>query len=223
MSRLKNTTQIIRKDGKDCFLEITVDCLKIDKIMLQAVSYDQSRPAGQRETGKVPIYLDIFMAARIGQDILSGRYAALAQQKRKEAEASGSKYPSSVIDPPIMGGTSGARTADHKPIARQMRLIPGNIKPWIIEVTSGPGKEIGKGLIAPDGKPTTVIRVPLTNDDVKEIALALQYCDHLWMSAKFGGIVGPMMDEQRKAAMTSRYTQPAAEEDDNIPPELPFD
>ena len=43
-----NWGQIIRKDAKGCFVEVRNDTFHLDKVHLQFVSYDTTRPKGSR-------------------------------------------------------------------------------------------------------------------------------------------------------------------------------
>lgn len=54
-----NRDQIIRKDARNCFVEVKNDCFHLDKVHLQFVTYEQKRPAGQRYTNNVHIYISI--------------------------------------------------------------------------------------------------------------------------------------------------------------------
>ena len=43
-----NWGQIIRKDAKGCFVEVRNDTFHLDKVHMQFVSYDTTRPKGNR-------------------------------------------------------------------------------------------------------------------------------------------------------------------------------
>lgn len=188
-------TQIFRQDGKNCFVEITTVAFAIDKVTITFVSYDATKPAGSRETGKISIYLNLMQASRIAHDVLSGRYAAIAKVNRAKAEKSGSQYPEAVMTP-IMGGTSAKKTKDNVPVSRQMKLSPGASMPWVLEALQGPGKEMGKGLITPAySKPDKAVRIGLTDDGLKEFALALQYAVNIYMQAKHVPVATQMLQE----------------------------
>lgn len=59
MSKEKDDRQIIRKDAKNCFVEILNDSFKIDKIHLNFATYDTSKPKEKRQTNNVAIYLPV--------------------------------------------------------------------------------------------------------------------------------------------------------------------
>lgn len=52
VNKEQNTSQIIRKDAKGCFVESLNDGFPIGKIHLTFATYDLSRPAGERQTMK---------------------------------------------------------------------------------------------------------------------------------------------------------------------------
>ena len=53
----RNQEQITRKDAKNCFVESLRDCFAIGRIHFTFASYDLARPAGQRQTDQVQIYI----------------------------------------------------------------------------------------------------------------------------------------------------------------------
>lgn len=53
-----NWGQIIRKDAKGCFVEVRNDTFHLDKVHLQFVSYDTTKPKGSRYVNNISIYID---------------------------------------------------------------------------------------------------------------------------------------------------------------------
>ena len=203
MAKIKALGQILRIDGKNCFAEVMVDALCIDKVMINFISYNASNAKGSRETGHVSIYLNIFEARVLAGDIISGKLLRDAKEKEAQAAAKAALpenkgkriYPeASFIS---LGGTSGNNTPDKKPISRQFLISKGVSMPWVMEANSGPGKTIGKGLIAPDGFPTTRVRLGMKDDMLKQFAYALQMCCDLWAQAKFLPVLEPAFAETR--------------------------
>ncbi len=235
MPRIKLPDQVHRIDGKDCFLEVLCGFASIDKVGVQFVSYDKNKPKGSRETDNITIYLDMFEAMVLAGDILSGKLAALSQMKRKEAADAGKKYPDMVYQK--LGGTSAKNSETHVAISRQFQIFPGNQKPWVMTALSGPGKETETGLIAPDGYPTSTIRIPMDDQKIKEFAYALQTVVNVWANVKFSPVIAPRIQERRerddeairnaagkKAAEkdAQRPTGSESDGDDGFPVELPF-
>lgn len=228
MARTKFPTQVYRVDGKNCFLEVLCDALSIDKVSLNFVSYDKNQPSGQREQGKVKIYMEIFQAAAFSGDILSGRIAGLAEISKKNAAKAGEKYPKSVYS--LLGGTAAKNTLNHQAISRQFKLSPGSVKPYVMEAISGPGVEQQNGLITPSGKPDVTIRVPLEIDKLKELAHALTLVTQIWGFTKFMPVVEPAITTARKRveeeiqeyAKRNEAMQFQSDTGDGFPTELPY-
>ena len=229
MARTKFPTQVYRVDARSCFLEVLCDALPIDKVSLNFVYYDKNQPAGQREQGKVKIYMEIFQAATLSGDILSGRIAGLARKSKKKAVEGGEKYPEPVFA--LLGGTAAKNTLNNQAISRQFRLSPGSVKPYVAEAISGPGLEQENGLITPNGKPDVAIRVPLEADKLKELAHALTLVTQIWGITKFMPVVEPAITTARKrieeeiqeyAKRNESTNHQDSIEGDDFPTELPY-
>ena len=50
MDKERNAHQIVRKDGKGCFVESLNDAFSIGRCHLAFAAYDLNRPAGERQT-----------------------------------------------------------------------------------------------------------------------------------------------------------------------------
>lgn len=229
MPRTKFPTQVYRVDGKNCFLEVLCDALSIDKVSLNFVYYDKDKPAGQREQGKVKIYMEIFQAATLSGDILSGRIAGLAEKSKKDAVKEGEKYPKPVFT--LLGGTAAKNTPNNQAVSRQFRLSPGSVKPYVVEAISGPGVEQPNGLITPNGKPEVAIRVGLEVEKLKELAHALTLVTQIWGFTKFMPVVEPAITTARKrveeemqeyAKRNEAANLQSGMDDDGFPTELPY-
>ena len=59
MQQERNSQQIIRKDAKNCFVESLSDAFDREKAHLVFAAYDLTKPAGQRQTNCVHIYISI--------------------------------------------------------------------------------------------------------------------------------------------------------------------
>ena len=55
----RNQHQIIRKDARDCFVESLSDAFDKGKAHFAFATYDVNKPAGQRQTNNVHIYISI--------------------------------------------------------------------------------------------------------------------------------------------------------------------
>lgn len=181
----KSPAQMLKVSSDGVFMEVMLDALKIDKVFLNFVKHDDSLPEKQRVTGKVGIYLDPWEAARLAEDILSGRLAALAKIEKKRVKEEQAKNPAAKIYPRFIwdsrSGISATKLAswgkdrkDGMSLAKWFKVSPGAKAAWIISAESGPGEETGKGIIEPRYKvPESVIRIPMTNDILKEFGKVL--------------------------------------------------
>jgi len=194
--------QVFRCDGTDCFLEIMLTGLTYDKVLINFSKYDMSQPKNQRMTGSVGIFMDMFEAQRLSRDILSGRICALGEAAKKAANKNHSQYAQNVFE--SSGGTSAANRSDGKAVARSFSIAPGAKKPWVLCARQGEGTEIGTGLIKMANKPDVIIRVPLTNEKLKEFALAIETVVNVWARVRFDPVAKPIMDnaiERRREAI----------------------
>lgn len=214
---MKNTRaaeQIFRVDGKNVFLEITTHGLPIDKVFFGFVEYNKSAQQGQRISGSIGIYMNILEAQVLSRDIMSGRIAQLGMLSRKKAEEEGSKYPQSVF---MKQGGTCAKNNNGQAIARQFEITPGASKPWILVAKQGKAHETPQGLIVMDSADCT-IRIPLTNDKLKEFALAIEAAVQTWIQLRFVRAAAPAMElaaEKREADINKQKALSAARAQEN--------
>ena len=78
MEESRNQHQIIRKDNKNCFVESLSDAFEIGKAHLAFATYDLNKPAGNRQTNCVHIY----MAGAVPEVSLRGASVSLAGTKK---------------------------------------------------------------------------------------------------------------------------------------------
>ena len=57
MAEERNNYQIARKDAKNCFVESLNDSFPIGRVHFAFATYDVNRPAGQRQTNNIHIYI----------------------------------------------------------------------------------------------------------------------------------------------------------------------
>jgi hypothetical protein len=177
--REKNPQQIIRFDGKNVFVEIMNSAFAIGKVQLNFIEYDTSKEAKNRQTKNIPIYIDTDKFLLLTQDILSGRMSHLSKQAIEAKNKGGFKYAKEIYQD--LGGVSaenlkrrGKERPDGMSMSRQFKITPGDKIPWILSAEVGAGKEDDKGLIVPQGRPEEAVRVALSDDDFKKLALVVQ-------------------------------------------------
>lgn len=175
MRRDKSENQIIRFDGKNVFFEVLKDGFNIEQVHIHFVRYDTNREQKDRIVDQADIYLDFPVFTVLINDMRSGRLLALANQKKKEAEAAKKQYADHFYL--HQGGMSrerlkaaGKEREDGKALAREFKLTPANSEkaPWLITGNLGAGEENDTGLIQLRGRPEVSIMVPLSNDDIKK-------------------------------------------------------
>lgn len=79
----RNQYQIIRKDARACFVESLCDAFEIGKVHLVFASYDLSKPAGQRQTNNVHIYIAVDEALELCRKLSSGEMLSTPGKKEK--------------------------------------------------------------------------------------------------------------------------------------------
>lgn len=181
----KNESQIIRKDGKGCFVEVKNDCFTLGKVHLQFIKYDLNRPSGDRYTDNINIYIDVAEFLVLGHEAVSGVLYA----KAKQFEAESNKSPLFQS----MGGTSAKRLkflnqtrADGKSLSRVFTVSQSN-KGYFFSASSGPGEEDAKGLIVPKfgSNPENRVSVPISHTDVNEIMFITKAHYEAWLAAYY--------------------------------------
>lgn len=176
MRKAKDIKQIIRLDGKNCFMEVMNSSFGIGKVQMNFIQYNIEKQQGERYEQQISIYMDIDEFLVFVNDVLSGKMQKLADIER----AKGKQYCSAIYTD--MGGISaktlesrGKKREDEKSLSRQFKLIPGAKAPFMIQAECGAGEESDTGLIVPKyGKPEQVVRIPLQVDDLKRLVLAVK-------------------------------------------------
>lgn len=174
--RKKNKNQIIRFDGRNVFIEVMNTAFEIGKVQINFVEYDITLEKNSRQKQNISIYIDVEKFLLLANDILTGRMLTLARQAQDEKVKGGYKYCKEIFKD--MGGVSannlktrGKERADGKALSRQFKITPGDKMPWILSGETGPGEENDTGLIVPKGRAEEQVRVPLSHEDMKKLAL----------------------------------------------------
>ena len=77
----RNQYQITRKDARGCFVESLSDAFPIGKAHFAFATYDISRPAGQRQTNNIHIYIDLDEILELCRKLECGTAQLLAGSK----------------------------------------------------------------------------------------------------------------------------------------------
>lgn len=176
--QFKNT-QIIRKDAKSSFVETKSDCFRIDKVALNFVAYDATKPEGKRATSSVSVYIPIDDLLLIAARILSGELARTIEEKRAKSDMK-----------PIyqhLGGKNPekAQRPDKMALSRNVSLTVGR-SALFFTAEEGPGEVSGTGIIAPKYKtPDNRVSVSISYDDFVKLILTTQAHYNAWLSVKY--------------------------------------
>ncbi len=185
MAKEASLNQIIRFDGRNVFFEVLDNAFGINKIMLAFKEYDLSKPRGERFVNEITIYMDIAEFETLAYNIMYRIIDRDAMKAREAQKQGGYKFCKEVyLD---MGGTfleslalRGQSRADNKDESRVFRITPGEKTPWVLSAEKGAGKRTETGLIAPDGKPDSIIRVPMSDKDFRKFAVVVNNEIQAW-------------------------------------------
>lgn len=184
MTEERNQHQITRKDAKNCFVESLSDAFEIGKIHLVFATYDTSKPAGQRQTNNISIYITADEFLELHRKVVCGELKYIMQTKKKNADGT-PLYQS-------LGGTSAERLAkqqrsrsDGMSQSRIVQLVCGSKVDFLLVAESGPGTANDKGLIVPKfgSKPENRVAVGMTFEAFAELILATYIHYTAWLSA----------------------------------------
>ena len=184
MAENRNQNQIIRKDARNCFVESLNDAFEIGKIHLAFATYDLSKPAGQRQTNNIHIYIAADEFLELCRKLTCGELRYLQQNKKKNND-----------NTPLyqcLGGTSAEKLAkygrsrkDGKSLSRTAKLLCGSKSDFLFVADSGPGETDSKGLIVPKfgSKPENHVAVSMSWDSLSELFLMTKTHYEAWLSA----------------------------------------
>lgn len=180
----RNQDQITRKDARNCFVESLRDCFSFGRIHFTFASYDLSRPAGQRQTSQVQIYIPVGEFLNLCRKLECGELRYLLQNRKQSSD----KRPLYET----LGGTSAEKLArqgrprpDGRSLSRTMQILSGSKSDLLLVADSGPGETTDKGLIVPKfGKnPENHVAVSMSFDLFSEFLLETKINYQAWLSA----------------------------------------
>lgn len=180
--------QISRKDAKNCFVESLNDAFSIGKIHFSFATYDLNRPAGQRQTNNIHIYIAVDEFLELCRKLNCGELRYIMQSKKKNNDQT-----------PIyecLGGTSAEKLAkqgrprpDGRSLSRVAKIIVGNRSDILFVADSGPGDVTEKGLIVPKfgNKPENHVAVSMTFETLSELLLLTKMHYQMWLASWYMG------------------------------------
>lgn len=214
MAEERNQNQIVRKDARNCFVESLNDAFSIGKVHLAFASYDMNRPAGQRQTNNIHIYIAIDEFLELCRKLTGGELRYLLQSRKKANDES-----------PVyqcLGGTSAERLAkqgrsraDGKSLSRTAQLIPGRKSDFLFSADSGPGETNDKGLIVPKfgNKPENHVAVSMSFETLSELLLITKTHYEAWLAAWY------LVQHGQSRQRVTRQSEPTTQGSRNMEPE----
>ncbi len=184
MAEDRNNYQIVRKDAKNCFVESLNDTFPIGRVHLAFATYDLNKPAGQRQTNNIHIYIAMDEFLELCRKVDCGELRYMLQSRKKSND-----------NTPLyqcLGGTSadklkkqGRPRPDGKSLSRIAQLVPSNRADFLFVADSGPGETDAKGLIVPKfGKtPENHVAVMMTFDAFSELILLTRLHYQSWLAS----------------------------------------
>ena len=182
----RNAAQIIRVDGRNCFVELKNDSFAIGKVHMEFAQYDTARPEGQRFTNHVHIYLDIAEFLTLAHEAQCGSLH-MRMKKAKETGESKPLYESLGGTPAETLKQQGKARADGMSLSRCMKLFAGSKADYLLCAESGAGERDAKGLIVPryGAKPEQRVSVPLSWRDFNKLTLITQAHIQAWLASRY--------------------------------------
>lgn len=210
MSNKSNQYQIDRKDARGCFVESLSDFFAYGKVHLNFISYDTSRPSGERITNFVNIYIEIDRFLEFCRKLESGELRYIIQQKK----STGDNKP---IDE-WLGGISAKKLAadgnarsDGMSLSRVAKLLCGSKSDFLFVADSGAGEQNKQGLIVPrfGNKPENHVAVSMTWNSLSELCLLTKEHYNSWLSSWY--LFKMMSNLQSAGSMPYKNTQQIAD------------
>lgn len=184
MSKVENITQepIMEFFNQKSFMKVKPDGFGIGRLLISFGNLDENKKLVPNSN--IDYWLDFKKGDvfNLIQDIISGRLKKEIDVEKSERLKNN---PNAKYAQPVRtynGGISAARVkekemrTDGAAQAKVLKIQGGTKYPVMISVEEGPGRETEQGLIVPTygTKPEEIVRVTLTWEDLKALALATQ-------------------------------------------------
>ena len=217
----RNQNQIIRKDARNCFVESLSDAFGNGRAHFAFATYDLNKPAGQRQTNNIHIYISISELLELCRKLSCGELRYIMQQKKQTGD------PKPIQE--WLGGTSaeklrqyGKARSDGKSLSRVCKLLAGQKTDFLFTASSGPGEKDAKGLIVPKfgNKPENHVAVSMTFDALSELLLMTKMNYESWLTAWYLSQTHSGQKQSKQpasAAIPPSQTAPAFQSNQNAP------
>lgn len=210
----RNQYQIIRKDARDCFVESLCDAFENGKAHLAFATYDLKKPAGQRQTNNIHIYISIPELLELCRKLSCGELRYILRKKKKTGD------PKPIQE--WLGGTSaeklikyGKPRPDGKSLSWVAKLVAGQKVDFLFIADSGPGDVDKNGLIVPQfgKKPENHVSVAMTWGALSELLLTTKTHYEAWLVSWYlsrGQNEAKPHPASAEKEQTSRHTRASA-------------
>lgn len=210
-TQTEKKTQIIRKDGKYCLMEVNTQSFSIDKVQFVFSKYNPNLPKGQRTTDRVVIYMDFPAALEFAQSILDGRLSKQLVEATKKFGQTNQPWDKDVVL--AMGGTPNPKNrTDGKAESRIMKAQLGTKNPIALIASTGPGYVNEKGLIIPEkgAKTDHSVMMTLSAKDIREVALMIKVHIEAYLNTQYmKGLWSNQMVQQEQHPNQNYQSAPA--------------
>ena len=212
----RNQHQIIRKDARNCFVESLNDSFEIGKVHFVFASYDMNKPAGQRQTNNINIYISVDEFLELCRKLECGELKYLLQSKFKAKDTE-----------PLykcLGGTDakklvriGRSRPDGKSLSRTAQLLCSSKyeNSFLFSASSGPGETNATGLIVPKfgNKPENHVAVNMTFETFSEFMLITKVHYQAWLTAWYASAMKRIVNSNPtpKSEQTQNAAPPSLE------------
>ena len=178
----RNQYQIIRKDARNCFVESLSDSFGIGKVHFVFASYDMNKPAGQRQTNNINIYISVDEFLELCRKLECGELRYILQSKFK------TKDPETIYK--CLGGTDAKKLArigrprsDGKSLSRTAQLVCSSKyeNSLLFSASSGPGETNGVPKFG--NKPENHVAVNMSFEAFSEFMLLTKAHYQAWLTA----------------------------------------
>ena len=145
--------QIIRIDGKNCFVEVMTGQFHKGKVILNFEQYDESKAKGERTIARITYFVPFDKFLQLEQDIMNAVYVDLTGTSSELLKKNNQARP------------------DGNSESRQLKLIPGLKADFMLQAEKGAGEKSATGIIKPlyGNKPEQKVAIPMSGDDLKKL------------------------------------------------------
>ena len=163
--REENLNQIIRIDGKNCFMEALRNAFPIGKIQINFFQYDTTKEKGNKMTNEINIYLDFKDFDTIYYEIMHSG-ATIKNMNAMAMNPSLKEYEKQII---LHRGGSTNSENPNEINARQLKIFKGRTKPVVLRAEIGKGQKNKQGGYTMIGSPERYVDIGMDYHDLEKL------------------------------------------------------